>query len=125
MAKQTGLDLGIERLESRHALTGVGSDPVVAAMVDAAQYEVNHTPRLQLGDAALAGYDGYSLDRVEVLWQTIPAGAGTTDTFTVDYRATGEDWQAATLDTPIETGIEGRLVWSADIKGLAWNAPYE
>lgn len=125
VAKQTGLALGIERLESRHALTGAVSDPVVAAMVDAAQYEVNHTPRLQLGDAALVGYDGASLDRVEVLWQTIPAGDGTTDTFTVDYRATGGDWQAATLDTPIETGIEGRLVWSAAIMGLAWNAPYE
>ncbi|MFM8826402.1 MAG: hypothetical protein ACKOFT_04920, partial [Actinomycetota bacterium] len=72
VAKQTGLALGIERLESRHALAGVVSDPVVAAMVDAAQYEVNHTPRLQLGDAALVGYDGASLDRVEVLWQTIP-----------------------------------------------------
>jgi hypothetical protein len=87
---------------------------------------VNHSPRLQPGNAPLAGYAGSEFDRVDVLWQTMPAGAGTEDSFTVDYRAAGAGaWTAAAINPPIDTGVGGRAVRSASITGLAWNAAYE
>lgn len=92
----------------------------------APQYTVKHAPRLQPGNAPLAGYPGGDLDRVDLLWQTVPAGGGTSDSFVVDWRPIGGgDWQAAALNTVIDTGVEGRLVHSATITGLAWNADHE
>jgi hypothetical protein len=115
----------VERLESR----AVFADLVGAALGPAVvppQWVVNHSPRLQPGNAPLAGYAGSEFDRVDVLWQTMPAGAGTEDSFTVDYRAAGAGaWTAAAINPPIDTGVGGRAVRSASITGLAWNAAYE
>jgi hypothetical protein len=92
----------------------------------APQLTVKHNPRLQPGNAPLAGYAGGSLDRVDLLWQTIPGGAGTQDTFAVAYRAVGAtSWQAAALNATISTGVEGRIVHSSSITGLDWNTNYE
>ena len=89
------------------------------------QYTVNQPPRLQPGDAPLPGYPGSDLDRVDVLWQTVPAGTGTEDAFSVEVRLSGGEWRPVAVGTPIETGLGGRLVWSASIPGLAWNTAYE
>lgn len=90
------------------------------------QWVVNHEPRLQPGNAPLAGYPGSEFDRVDLLWQTMPAGAGTEDSFTVDYRAAGSGvWIAAAVNPPLDTGVGGRVIRSASITGLDWNAAYE
>ncbi len=92
---------------------------------DELQYQVKHNPRLQPGDAPLVGYAGSELDRVDVLWQTIPAGPGVNESFVVDYRpASGTTWQLATLNSTIDTAFEDRLVWSASITSLNWNSDY-
>lgn len=122
--------LQFEPLEQRRTLsasTGDLSQPAPAvASAPAAQYAVKHAPRLQPGNAPLAGYPGGELDRVDVLWQTVPAGAGTSDSFVVDVRpAGGDDWQSAALNAAIDTGVDGRLVHSASLTGLAWDAAYE
>ena len=122
MARRNGHRLGCERLESRILLAG---EPVGGAI--APQFTINQSPRLQPGDAPLVGYAGSEFDRVDVLWQTVPAGAGIQDSFVVDYRpvdASGA-WQVAALNAAIDTGVEGRVVRSATITGLAWNAAYE
>ncbi|HND56535.1 MAG TPA: Ig-like domain-containing protein, partial [Pirellulaceae bacterium] len=109
------------------ALTVSSDDlPPIPAGV-AAQYSVNQYPRLQLGNAPLAGYAGSSLDRVSVLWQTKPAGAGTQDSFTVEYRRAGTNdaWQAAAPSTATATGVEGRVVRETAITGLQWNTDYQ
>jgi hypothetical protein len=91
-----------------------------------AQFTVNHNPRLQPGNAPLPGYAGSELDRVDLLWQTISAGAGNQDSFSVEYRASGAgSWQTAALNASIATGVENRVVHSASITGLQWDAPYE
>lgn len=108
----------------RLVLAGASVD-VTPLAVEPPQYEVRHVPRLQLGDAALAGFAGGDLDRVDVLWQTVPAGVGTADSFTVEYRAAGGEWQPAVIGVPLDTGVESRVVWSASIPGLAWNSDYE
>ncbi len=95
-------------------------------VASAPQFTIKHNPRLQPGNAPLAGYAGGSLDRVDLLWQTIPGGAGTQDTFAVQYRAVGATaWQSTTLNAVINTGVENRVVQSATITGLSWNANYE
>ncbi|MFO0875987.1 MAG: Ig-like domain-containing protein [Gemmataceae bacterium] len=95
-------------------------------VVTSGQFTVKHTPRLQLGDAPLTGFAGSDRDRVDILWQTIPATGGTQDSFTVEYRAEGATpWHATGLNTPIDTGVEGRVVRSATISGLDWNSNYE
>lgn len=122
MARRNGRRLGCERLESRILLAGEPVGGVIAP-----QFTINQSPRLQPGNAPLVGYAGSELDRVDVLWQTVPAGAGMQDSFIVDYRlaeASGE-WQAAALNAAIDTGVEGRVVRSATITGLAWNRAYE
>jgi len=68
------------------ALTAFSKSFTIAS---AAQFTVKHNPRLQPGNAPLAGYAGSQQDRVDILWQTIPAAAGTQDSFTVEYRAAG------------------------------------
>lgn len=91
-----------------------------------AGFVVNQSPRLQPGNAPLVGYAGSDLDRVDVLWQTIPGDPAPTDSFTVDYRAVGAaSWTSTAINAPIDTGVEGRVVRSASITGLAWNADYE
>jgi len=100
-------------------------DGFAAANPSAAEYLVKHPPRLQPGDTPLPGYAGSDLDRVDVLWQTVPAGAGSDDSFTVDVRITGGGWRAVTPAAPVETGVDGRLVWSASLTGLAWNSDHE
>lgn len=123
--------LRLEPLERRLVLAAAagdlpdGGDLLTVAAV-APQYAVKQAPRLQPGNAPLMGYPGGELDRVDLLWQTIPAGAGTSDSFVVDWRPVGGgDWQAAGLNTAIDTGVEGRIVHSATITGLAWDADYE
>jgi hypothetical protein len=86
------------------------------AVASASQYTVKHNPRLQPGNAPLVGYAGGNLDRVDVLWQTISGGTGTQDSFIVEYRASGATpWQSSTLNATINTGVEGRVIWSASI----------
>lgn len=91
------------------------------------QFTIKHNPRLQPGNAPLKGFAGGELDRVDLLWQTIPGGVGTQDTFTVGYRLAGSTapWQAASANANINTGVEGRVVKSASIVGLNWNTDYE
>lgn len=107
---------------------GAGLDPFLKTIAVAAnpQFTVNQNPRLQPGNAPLAAYSGGSLDRADILWQTIPAGVGTQDTFTVQYRAAGATaWQSATANADVATNVENRVVHSASITGLNWNANYE
>lgn len=95
-------------------------------VASALQFIVKHNPRLQPGNAPLAGYAGGDLDRVDILWQTKPGGTGTQDTFSVEYRPVGgTTWQSAGLNSAIDTGVESRVVRSASITGLNWNAAYE
>jgi hypothetical protein len=91
------------------------------------QLTVKHNPRLQPGNAPLVGFTGSETDRVDILWQTIPGGAGSQDTFTVQFRPAGSGaaWQSATLNSDIVTGVENRVVRSATVTGLAWNSDYE
>ncbi|MCY2966854.1 MAG: metallophosphoesterase [Planctomycetota bacterium] len=91
------------------------------------QFVVNQNPRLQLGNAPLAGYAGSALDQISVLWQTQPAGTGTQDTFTVQYRPFGgtASWQTVPSIVQTATGVEGRIVREASITGLNWNSEYE
>ena len=107
--------------------SGVGLDAFSKPFTVAAapQFTVKHNPRLQPGNAPLAGFAGGELDRVDILWQTVPEGTGTQDTFTVEYRSVGGmTWQVAGLNSAIETGVESRVVRSASITGLNWNADY-
>jgi len=91
------------------------------------QYVLQHTPRLQLGNAPLAGYPGGDQDQVELLWQTIPGGTGTQDTFQVEYRPSGTlgPWTPVTAVSPTNTGVGGRVVHANPITGLNWDADYE
>ncbi|MFM7244232.1 MAG: hypothetical protein ACKO40_08665, partial [Planctomycetaceae bacterium] len=74
------------------------------ALAVAAQYFVNQAPRLQPGDAPLAGYAGGDRDRVDILWQTVPAGDGVSDTFAVEWRPLGAAaWNAAAAGRVIDT----------------------
>ena len=92
-----------------------------------AQFHINHSPRLQLGDQPLVGYMGSSTDRVELLWQTVSAGSGTQDSFNVEYRLSGNlnSWSAAptTSQIPIPTG--GRINHYTTITGLSYDTDYE
>jgi hypothetical protein len=92
-----------------------------------AQYLVKHNPRLQPGNMPLVPFAGSERDRVDVLWQTVPLGNLTHDRFTVQYRRAGSDgpWQTATLNDAIDTGFGGRVIHSATIDGLEYDADYE
>ncbi len=122
-AHSVAIASGLIRDTQGTALTAFSKSFSVAA---GAQLAIKHNPRLQLGNAPLVGYAGSNLDRVDVLWQTIPGGSGTQDSFLVEYRPTGSNgaWQAATLNPSIVTGVENRVVWSASIAGLNWNSDY-
>jgi hypothetical protein len=86
-------------------------------------FTVNHTPYLQLGDAALTGYDA-GADQVEVLWQT--TGTQDTDTFTAQVRHTGDlAWTNVSLNADIVTGVSGRINHSATLSGLAFDDNYD
>jgi len=106
--------------------TGLDAFTKSFAIVSTAQYTMKQNPRLQPGNAPLAGYAGGDLDRVDILLQTIPGGTGTQDSFSVEYRAVGATaWQTVPLNAAINTGVEGRVVRSASITGLNWNSDYE
>ena len=91
-----------------------------------AQYQVNHPPRLQLGNAPLAGFPGSDRDQVELLWQTIPAGLGTQDSFTVEFRPVDSiAWSKGGSIATINTGVEGRIIHSSTLRGLHYDSDYE
>lgn len=92
-----------------------------------AQFNVNHHPRLQLGDAPLDGYAGSDLDQIAILWQTQSAGSGTQDSFTVEYRLanSGNAWQSSGAISQINTGSGTRIVHEVEIDSLQWDTDYE
>jgi hypothetical protein len=92
--------------------------------VISSQLTVKHPPRLQLGDAPLAGEPGSLYDQAELLWQTEVTGEGT-DTFTVDYRHYGSSFWIPTEILSIDTGVGTRVVHSAKLLGLMFDQPYE
>ncbi len=92
------------------------------------QYIVYQTPRLQPGNSPLIGTPDYTgTDQVDILWQTKTVGTGQVDSFEVSYRRANatDSWQPALLNAPLEVGEETRIVHSATIRGLAWDANYE
>lgn len=129
MGRESGRALGrlrrVGRPRGRLAFEQLERRGLLAAVVP--QFTVNQSPRLQPGDAPLAGYPGGDTDRVDLLWQTVPAGAGTLDSFHVAYRGAGSQdaWRPVPLGTPVDTGVDGRLIHSASITGLGWNSSYE
>ncbi len=124
-----------EPLESRTLLSAaslVMSEALLAASVEVAaesiepQFQIKHSPRLQLGDAPLDGYAGSETDQIEILWQTISAGTGTEDTFEVEYRlADDPSWIAAGPIGVIDTEVETRVVHSVEVDGLDYDTDYE
>ena len=92
-----------------------------------AQYTINHSPRLQLGDAPLVGFTGSQTDQVELLWQTVSAGSGTQDAFTVDYRldGTSDPWLATPPTSQIVIPTGGRINHFTTITGLSYDDDYE
>ncbi len=91
------------------------------------QYTINHSPRLQLGDAPLVGFSGSETDQVELLWQTVSAGSGTQDAFTVDYRrdGTSDPWLTAPATTQIVLPTGGRINHYTTMTGLNYDDGYE
>lgn len=90
-------------------------------------FTVNHTPYIQLGNAALEGYNA-GLDQAEVLWQT--TGNQDTDSFIAEVRATGSlPWTNVTLNAQINTGVNDgpgvRIVHSATLTNLNFNSDYD
>jgi hypothetical protein len=86
------------------------------------QFDVNHTPYLQLGNAAI----GSATDQIEILWQTKPAGSGVQDSFILEYRQVGNStWLSAGSPSTLNTGVEGRINHFRDITGLSYNTNYE
>jgi hypothetical protein len=87
------------------------------------QFEVNHTPYLQLGDASL----GSLTDQLDILWQTIPArGGGTQDSFRTEYRQLGSPtWIDAGTPGTLATGVDNRINHFVSIPGLAYDTEYE
>lgn len=106
--------------------TGLDAFSKTFSVASSSQFSMKHNPRLQPGNAPLAGFAGGNLDRVDILWQTVPGAGGTQDTFSVEYRALGSTtWQSVSLNSDIVTGVENRIVRSASITGLNWNSNYE
>lgn len=112
LAARDGVDL--------NQLVAVGTEP---------QFRINQTPRLQIGNAPLMGtpsYDGF--DQIEILWQTVPAGNGTEDSFVVEIRdidATNSNWLPTDTIDQITTGVQDRIVHSAKFRDLEWSHNYE
>ncbi len=113
-------DLGLET--SSGGNTGNPGNPTGAV-----QYEVNHNPYLQLGDAPLDGYAGSETDQVEVLWQTIPKNSSVKDSFLVEYRPDNPSasWVAAPQVQKINTGTGNRINHFTEIDGLKFDSDYE
>jgi hypothetical protein len=112
--------------------TAVGLDAFSRnlTVASSSQYTIKYRPYLQPGNAALVGTPAYvqsPFDRADIMWETQAGAGGTQDSFTVDFRPAGigAQWQAATQNTPINTGDSGRIVRSASITGLNWNSDYE
>ncbi|MCA9248916.1 MAG: DNRLRE domain-containing protein, partial [Planctomycetales bacterium] len=105
----------------------VGDFQQSATIAAADQYRVNHPPRLQPGNAPLAGYAGSELDQVDLLWQTVPADVGAEDRFTAQYRLAGasQAWSEAGAVDLVDTGVDGRVMHSSSIVGLEWNTEYD
>jgi Bacterial Ig domain/Calcineurin-like phosphoesterase len=109
-------------------MAGTGLDAFTKSftVATAGQFVVHHNPRLQPGNAPLVGYPGSELDRVDILWQTVPDDIGTQDNFTVEHRLVGgATWQNTSLNTAINTTVGGRIIHSASIAGLNWSSNYE
>lgn len=90
-------------------------------------FTVNHTPYIQLGNAALEGFNA-GKDQAEVLWQT--TGTQDTDTFTAEVRETGvTPWTSVSLNAQINTGVNDgpgvRIVHSATLTNLNFNDDYD
>ncbi len=103
----------VDLLESRRLLAG-------------GQYEVNHTPHIQLGNAPLVGTPAYEgTDQIEILWQTNTVDEVSSDEFRVEFRPSGQaNWQSVPLNEPIRaTNI--RTVHSSTIRQLDWNKVYD
>lgn len=103
---------------------------VMAAQPVEPQYRVHQPPRVQLGNAPLPGsaaFDGS--DQIEILWQTMPAGNGTDDSFQVKLRRAGaapsDPWSVASSSSQMETNVGGRTMHAAVFQGLAWNTSYD
>ncbi|MEQ9379560.1 MAG: hypothetical protein RJP95_01765 [Pirellulales bacterium] len=83
-------------------------------------FSVNHTPYLQLGNAALTGYDN-GTDQAELIWQT--TGVAENDTFTAEFRHNGDlNWNSTFLNIDIVTGLDGRINHSATLTCLAFDS---
>lgn len=91
------------------------------------QYVVHQSPRLQPGNAPLYGTPSYrGTDQVDILWQSITVGDGTSDRFEVRYRRWDQVIsQVVRLNAPIDTGVNNRIIHSATITGLDWNSRYD
>ena len=90
------------------------------------QVDVKHTPYLQLGNAVLDGLPGAQTDQIEIIWQTVPGGAGTADSFTLEYRETGAGaWTAAGPISTITTGVGGRVNHFVTIGGVRYKQDYD
>ncbi len=88
--------------------------------------EIRHTPHLQLGDAPLIGYSGSETDQVRVMWQTVPEGSATNDSFHVEYRLeSAAQWLRARAVVRTDTGVGGRVIHHSDLLGLDFDAGYE
>jgi hypothetical protein len=106
------------------ALRAVFVGLLATSIADAAepQFEVKHTPYLQLGDAPL----GSPTDQIEILWQTVPGGSGSDDSFTVDYRLVGNPtWTGAGPIDTLDTGVGDRVNHFVPITGLQYDTDYE
>lgn len=81
---------------------------------------------MQLGNAPLPGLPGSSTDQVGIIWQTIPAGSGTEDSFVVDYRQVGQPtWTSAVSPASFGVGVGGRVNHHVTLTGLSYNTDYE
>jgi len=112
--------------DSREATTAAERPQLIVDLNDPGrilpQYVVRHPPRLQLGDAPLAGFAGSEMDHVEILWQTVRAHDGTQDSFLVQYRQVGDaTWSEAGPIATIDTGVETRVIHSVEIDGLSYD----
>ncbi len=114
-----------------HGSAGIHRAGAVAALPAPLepQYAIHQTPRVQLGNAPLAGTPAdLGTDQVELLWQTQTIGTGESDRFRVRFRAVGDtDWQLAALNPPLVIDYQpgDRTMFSASIAGLRWDTRYE
>jgi molybdopterin-binding protein len=90
------------------------------------QYAMKYNPRIQLGNAPLAGFSGSDFDQIELLWQTVTIGSGTQDQFLVDYRlANNGTWSSVSNLSQVDMGEGQRVNHSAAISGLMFDADYD